>query len=164
MIQILQMYPSLIAKGVLCVTNLRFKFHLVTLCVRKEAIWVYKEWGLSTSRNLFRHSLTLHWVKIELVSSSLHAGLLPVSFYKKRIEASFLVKENDEKQPTEFPLSTECIGQFRVTGKKSSWGYCVLQKNLDCRVPSKKGNISICFFPFGFFPRISKDSKMVVSM
>ena len=44
--------------------------------------------------------------------------MLPVSFYKKRIEASFLVKENDEKQPTEFPLSTECIGQFRVTGKK----------------------------------------------
>ena len=42
---------------------------------------------------------------------------MPVLLERKNGEASFLV-ENDEKQPTEFPLSTECIGQFRVTGKK----------------------------------------------
>ena len=42
---------------------------------------------------------------------------MPVLLEIKNGEASFLV-ENDEKQPTEFPLSTECIGQFRVTGKK----------------------------------------------
>ena len=43
---------------------------------------------------------------------------MPVLLERKNGEASFLV-ENDEKQPTEFPLSTECIGQFRVTGKKN---------------------------------------------